>query len=59
VQGEALSSDHAQQLTQQLEALGIWAQAPELVQVQVMSSVSSTGLPVWHFRIEANLKAGV
>ena len=59
VQGEALSSDHAQQLTQQLDALGIWAQAPELVQVQVMSSVSSTGLPVWHFRIEANLKAGV
>jgi hypothetical protein len=59
VQGEALSSSHAQQLTQQLDALGIWAQAPELVQVQVMSSVSSTGLPVWHFRIEANLKAGV
>jgi hypothetical protein len=59
VQGEALSSQHAQQLVQQLKALDIWAQAPELPQLQVMPAVSTTGLPVWQFRIEADLKVGV
>ncbi len=59
VQGEALSSKHAQQLVQQLKVLDIWAQSPELPQLQVMPSVSTTGLPVWQFRIEADLKVGV
>ncbi len=59
VQGEALSSSHAQQLVQQLKALDIWAQAPELPQLQVMPVVPTTGLPVWQFRIEADLKEGV
>ena len=59
VQGEALSSSHAQQLVQQLKALDIWAQAPELPQLQVTPVVPSTGLPVWQFRIEADLKEGV
>ena len=59
VQGEALSSSHAQKLVQQLKGLDIWAQAPELPQLQVMPAVSTTGMPVWQFRIEADLKAGV
>lgn len=59
VQGEALSSSHAQQLVQMLKALDIWAQAPELPQLQVTPEVSATGLAVWQFRIEANLKVGV
>ena len=59
VQGEALSSSHAQQLVKQLKALDIWMQAPELPQLQVMPAVSTTGLPVWQFRIEADLKVGV
>ena len=59
VQGEALSSSHAQQLVQQLKALDIWSQAPELPQLQVTPVVPSTGLPVWQFRIEADLKEGV
>ena len=59
VNGEALSSKHAQQLVQQLKTLDIWAQAPELPQLQVMPSASSSGLPVWQFRIEADLKVGV
>ena len=59
VQGEALSSSHAHQLLQQLKALDIWAQAPELPQLQVTPAVSTTGLPVWQFRIEADLKVGV
>jgi len=59
VQGEALSSSHAQQLVQQLKALDIWTQAPELPLLQVMPAVSTTGLPVWQFRIEADLKVGI
>ena len=59
VQGEALSSGHAQKLVQKLKALDIWAQAPELPQLQVMPAVSTTGLPVWQFRFEADLKVGV
>ena len=58
VQGEALSSGHAQRLVAQLKALDIWAQAPELPQLQVMPATSRTGLPVWQFRIEADLKVG-
>jgi hypothetical protein len=59
LQGEALSPTHAQQLVQQLKVLDIWAQAPELPQMQLMHAASSTGLPVWQFRIEADLKGGV
>lgn len=59
VQGEALSSQHAQQFLQQLKALDIWAQTPELPQLELMHGVSTTGLPVWQFRIEAGLKVGV
>ncbi len=59
LQGEALTSSHAQQLVQQLKTLDIWAQAPELPQLQATPGVSTTGLPVWQFRIEADLKVGV
>ena len=59
VQGEALSSGHAQQLMQRLRGLDIWAKAPELPQLKVMPTTSTTGLPVWQFRIEADLKVGV
>jgi hypothetical protein len=59
VQGEALSSSHAQQLVQQLKTLDIWAKKPELPQLQVIPAPSNTGLPVWEFRIEADLKVGV
>lgn len=59
VQGEALSSSHAQQLVQQLKALDIWAQAPDLPQLQVTPAMTTTGLPVWQFRIEADLKEGM
>ncbi len=59
LQGEALTSDHVQHLVQQLKALDIWAQAPELPHMDVVPALSTTGLPVWQFRIEANLKAGV
>jgi hypothetical protein len=59
VQGEALSNAHAQQLLAQLKALSIWAQAPELTQLQRLPAASSTGLAVWQFRIDAHLKAGV
>jgi hypothetical protein len=59
LQGEALSSEHAKQLIQQLKTLDIWSQAPELLELQVTPAVSTTGLPVWQFRIEADLKVGV
>ena len=58
VQGEALSSGHAQQLVVQLKALDIWAKAPELPQLQVVPATSRAGLQVWEFRIEADLKVG-
>jgi len=57
MQGEALTPGHAQHLVQQLKALDIWVQAPELP--QLTSAVSTTGLPVWQFRIEADLKGGM
>jgi hypothetical protein len=58
VQGEALSSQHAHQLVARLKALDIWAQAPALPQLEMSASPSGQGLPVWQFRIEANLKVG-
>lgn len=58
VQGEALSSDHVQRLLAQLKALDIWAQAPELPHLQVVPANARSGLPVWQFRIEADLKVG-
>lgn len=59
VQGEALSSQHAHQLVARLKALEIWAQAPALPQLEMSTSPVLQGLPVWQFRIEANLKADV
>jgi type IV pilus assembly protein PilN len=59
VQGEALSSNHAAQLMRKLQALDIWTQTPALSQLQVMSAGSTTGMPIWQFRIEADLKGGV
>jgi hypothetical protein len=58
VQGEALTPDHVQHLLQQLKALDIWAQAPELPHLQTQTAASTTGLPVFQFRMEAELKAG-
>jgi Type IV pilus assembly protein PilM len=55
VQGEALSSAHVQQLVQQLKSLDIWAQAPALPQLQRLPAGASAGLPVWQFRIDADL----
>jgi hypothetical protein len=54
-----LSAAQAQHLAQQLKGLDIWAQAPELRHLELTPPQSATGLSVWHFRIEANLKAGV
>jgi Tfp pilus assembly protein PilN len=59
VKGEALSAAQAQHLAQQLKGLDIWAQAPELRHLELAPPQSATGLSVWHFRIEADLKAGV
>ena len=56
MQGEALSSAHATQVLQQLKALAIWRKAPELSQLQVKSPAITNGLPIWQFRIEAELK---
>jgi hypothetical protein len=64
VEGEALSSAHAQRLLGHLKALDIWAKPPELPQLELGQSVtagaiSANGASVWLFRIEAELKAGV
>jgi hypothetical protein len=59
VKGEALSAAQAQHLAQQLKGLDIWVQAPELRHLELAAPQSATGLSVWHFRIEADLKAGV
>ena len=56
--GEALSPEHVQQLREQLKALDIWMQVPELQQLQILPAVARTGLPVWQFRLEADLKVG-
>lgn len=58
VQGEALSAGHAQQLVVQLKALDVWVQAPELPHLQVLPASARTGVLVWQFRIEAELKVG-
>jgi len=57
VQGEALTSGHAHALLTQLKGLDIWVRAPELRQLQLLRPTANTGLPVWQFRIEAELKA--
>jgi hypothetical protein len=62
VEGEALSSTHAQRLLGQLKALDIWAKSPELPQLYIGSSSAggsaTDSASVWIFRIEAELKAG-
>jgi hypothetical protein len=58
VQGEALTSAHAHALMTQLKALDIWVRIPEMRQLQLLGSSANTGLPVWQFRIEAELKGG-
>ena len=57
VQGEALTSGHAHALLTQLKGLHIWVRAPELRQLQLLRPTANMGLPVWQFRIEAELKA--
>ena len=57
VQGEALTSAHAHALLAQLKVLNIWVRSPEMRQLQLLRPVENTGLPVWQFRIEAELKA--
>lgn len=57
--GEALSSAQAQHLVQQLKGLDVWAQSPELRHLELTPATSPVALPVWHFRIEADLKVGV
>jgi hypothetical protein len=59
LKGEALSAAQAQHLAQQLKGLDIWVQAPELRHLELAAPQSATGLSIWHFRIEADLKAGV
>jgi hypothetical protein len=59
VHGEALSFAHATQMVQHLTALTIWTKPPALVQLQMKSAPLATGLPVWQFRIEAELKGAV
>ena len=59
VQGEALSSVHATQVVQQLAALAIWTKPPALSHLQIKTAPLTTGLPVWQFRIDAELKGTV
>lgn len=59
VRGEALSSTHAMQVLQQLKALPIWTKSPELSQLQEKMPADNAGVPVWQFRIEAELKGVV
>ena len=63
LEGEALSSQHAQRLLGSLKALDIWAKPPQLPQLQlgssaVLGAANANSSPVWIFRIEAELKAG-
>ena len=57
--GEALSSVHATQMLQQLQALAIWKKPPALSQLHLKTTPVNTGLPVWQFRMEAELKDAV
>ena len=59
MQGEALSASHAHLVLRQLQDLSIWQQAPDFSQLQLAPNVSNTGVPVWQFRIEAQLKADI
>lgn len=59
LQGEALSSVHATQILQQLQALAIWKKPPALSQLHLKVAPVNTGLPVWQFRMEAELKEAV
>ena len=56
VQGEALSSHHAQQWVRGWGELDIWAKPPQLPAVQLTQAVSHQGVPVWRFQVEAELK---
>ena len=57
VQGEALTSARAHDLLIQLNRLDIWGIAPEMRHLELLHSAETTKLPVWQFRIEAELKA--
>jgi len=59
VRGEALTSAHALQVLQQLKALPIWVKSPEMSQLQEKPSSVNAVLPIWQFRIEAELKGVV
>jgi len=59
LQGETLSPDHLQRLLEQLKALDIWSQVPEMQQLHILPARSRAGLPVWQFRLEADLKVGL
>jgi hypothetical protein len=59
LQGEALTSAHASQVAHQLAALAIWTKPPALSQLQIKTAPLTTGLPVWQFRIDAELKGTV
>jgi hypothetical protein len=59
VQGEALTSAHAHALMAQLTGLDIWTRSPEMRQLQLLENAPTQGLPVWQFRIEAELKGGL
>jgi hypothetical protein len=56
VQGEALSSHHAQQWVRGWGELDLWAKPPQLPEVQLTQAVSHQGVPVWRFQVEAELK---
>ena len=56
VQGEALSSQDAQQWVQRWGALDIWAKPPQLPAVHLTQSLSQQGVPVWQFQVDAELK---
>ena len=56
VQGEALSSQDAQQWVQRWGGLDIWAKPPQLPAVQLTQSLSQQGVPVWQFQVDAELK---
>lgn len=56
VRGEALTSADAMQVLQQLKTLPIWVKSPEMSQLQEKASPVNAGLPIWQFRIEAELK---
>jgi len=52
-----LASARAHDLLIQLNKLDIWGRAPEMRHLELLHSAEPTKLPVWQFRIEAELKA--